>query len=69
MAVSDSEGYRIRADDLRQKAEALRRIVGAWGADKRPELAALAANYDGMATTFEALADHVERHERILGRR
>ena len=63
MGVSDAEGYRIRADDLREKAGALRRMVGQFDPGARPELAALAINYDAMATTFEALADHVERSE------
>jgi hypothetical protein len=67
MRGSDSDGYRIRADDLREKAATLRRMLGRLGPDARPALAALALNYDAMATTFEALATHVARDERPRG--
>jgi hypothetical protein len=69
MGISDAEGYRIRADDLREKAAALRRMLREFDADAQPELAALAVNYVAMASTFDALARHVEAHERHRGRR
>jgi hypothetical protein len=69
MSLGDSDDYRARADDLRSKATALRRMIGLFGTGSQLELAALATTYDAQATTCDVLAAQAARAERAQGRR
>ena len=59
MAV-DSEGYRLHADDLREKAAQLGLTLNAADPERRSNLAELTEAYERQAALFDELADVTE---------